>query len=686
MKILSVSLDRRVLDPTTVVAQRQAEYFRDHEVSYIILDDPKRSKVVLFLSALFKAYTSKGFDVVTTQDPLFSGIIGYVAARRSRAGLQIQDHSGAFGRSAFSWKERLLRPISKYILKRADRVRTVSLRGKNGLIGIGVAENRIDVIPIATDVSRFTPACQNALRRAGTIHTSRTGKEIVCVSRLEKEKGVEILLAAFDRLKPSHPELILTVVGDGSLRTTLDVGKKDVNFVGNQTDVRPYLDRATVYVQPSYFEGWGMAVVEAAASGAPIVMTDVGLAGEVICDEESGLVTPVGDPEALAKAIERVLVDRALGERLAMHARKAVEMLPAPERGVELVREALKASCKKLRLLIITQAVDLDDPVLGFFHHWIEKILVRASVTVICLKRGDHHLPGVEVYSLGKEDGVGRLGRLIRFAVALWQLRGQYDSVFVHMNDVYVGLAGWWWRLTGKHIGLWRNHPQGTWMTPVAAFFSHRVFYTSVLAYTARYRKSLRMPAGIDTDVFNPGCAVRISKTILFFGRLSRIKHPELLLRALSRIQNLDWTARIVGDALPQDRDFAKELHALADELGLRERVSFEPAISQDEAPALFASCDVYVNATPSGSYDKTVIEAMASGCLVAVGNTNFDGEIPAECIWKEGDTESLSQALVGLLSFSVEQASMMRRKLREYAVQRHGLDSLVGELLKELR
>jgi glycosyltransferase involved in cell wall biosynthesis len=425
-----------------------------------------------------------------------------------------------------------------------------------------------------------------------------------------------------------------------------------------------------------------MAVVEAAAAGLPIVMSDVGLAGEVIKDGESGLIVPPGDAHALADAMEALLSDTNLAKKISAGAMRAVRSLPTPERSVDLVRASFERAYRKPRVLVITQAVDRDDPVLGFFHHWISKFAECAELSVICLRKGSYELPGVRVISLGKEEGAGKFGRLIRFASALWALRREYDSVFVHMNDVYVVLAGWWWKLTGKRVGLWRNHPQGTWMTPFAVAFSDVVFCTSPHAFTARYTKTSRMPAGIDTDRFTPDAGVRTRGSMLFFGRLSRIKHPELFLRALGKMKNETWTARIVGDPLPQDGNFAEELHQLAADLGISDRVSFEPSIPNDEAPVLFGSSAIYVNATPTGSYDKTVIEAMAAGCLVAVGNRNFDGEIDPMFVWGEGDDASLAVCLTNLLKMPQNEGS----SLREYAVRTHGLDALIRQLLIKLR
>ena len=159
-----------------------------------------------------------------------------------------------------------------------------------------------------------------------------------------------------------------------------------------------------------------------------------------------------------------------------------------------------------MRLLIVTQAVDLNDPILGFFHSWIEELAKRCeSVHVICLKEGRHNLPAnVRIHSLGKESGVSRLHYIWRFYKYIWVLRNEYDTVFVHMNQEYVLLGGKFWRLWRERIILWRNHKMGSIWTHIAGFFAHTVCYTSPSAYVASFKNAVHMPIGIDTDVFKP--------------------------------------------------------------------------------------------------------------------------------------------------------------------------------------
>ncbi|MCA9353483.1 hypothetical protein KC842_01250, partial [Candidatus Nomurabacteria bacterium] len=103
----------------------------------------------------------------------------------------------------------------------------------------------------------------------------------------------------------------------------------------------------------------------------------------------------------------------------------------------------------KKKILIITQIVDKNDPILGFFHSWILEFAKNfESVIVVCLKKGEYNLPSnVEVLSLGKEEGVSRIKYLTRFYKYIFSKKNNYDSVFVHMNPIYVILGGVFWKM-----------------------------------------------------------------------------------------------------------------------------------------------------------------------------------------------------------------------------------------------
>ncbi len=359
MRILSISLDRTILDPHSAAARRQVLAYAGHEAVIVVVASGTAKDVELasgiraktfggaskfgaFMQAWAHLRLAEPCDVVTAQEPVFTGLLALRVARRQKCGRHVQDHSGMFGRPAFGLRERLLRPVAKHVFRKADRIRTVSLRGKRGLVSIGVPEAKIDIVPIATDLSRFTSVDRSRVLEG----------QLLCISRLEPEKGVDMLLSAFAMLRRNVPAATLVLVGDGSRRATLEKLARSLRiadavlFAGRQSDVTQHLSRAGIYVQPSHFEGWGLAVIEAAAAGLPVVMTDVGCAGEVIKDGKSGLVVPPGNAKALAEALERVMKDGALRSAMAQAARRAVSGLPGPEATAEAIRASLQAALK----------------------------------------------------------------------------------------------------------------------------------------------------------------------------------------------------------------------------------------------------------------------------------------------------------------------------------------------------
>ncbi len=283
-----------------------------------------------------------------------------------------------------------------------------------------------------------------------------------------------------------------------------------------------------------------------------------------------------------------------------------------------------------MKLLVVTQAVDTRDPVLGFFHQWLEELATRfESIEVICLREGEHTLPtNVRVHSLGK--GQGRASRLTyswRFLRLVWCLRSSYDAVFVHMNQEYVLLAGWLWRLSGKSIYLWYNHYAGSWATDIAAALSTHVFCTSKHSYTAKYERTMLMPIGVDTDRFIPDARiVRVPHSILFLARMSRSKRPEMLIDALALLagRGIDCRATFVGSPRPEDEGHYARLKERVHDAGLESRATFLPGVPNTEVPDLYRAHEIFVNCSPSGMFDKTLFEAAAVGCRVLAVSEDF--------------------------------------------------------------
>ena len=340
----------------------------------------------------------------------------------------------------------------------------------------------------------------------------------------------------------------------------------------------------------------------------------------------------------------------------------------------------------ELKLLIVTQAVDLRNPVLGFFHSWIEKLAKHnEQVITICLEKGKYHLPdNVKVLSLGKETGASRLKYLWRFYKYLWQERNNYNAVFVHMNQEYVLLAGWWWRLTGKVITLWRNHHSGSWLTDLAAIFCHYIFCPSHYSYTAKYSKTVFMPVGIDTKLFQPLPEVtRLADSILFLARISPTKRPHLLIQAARYLKQkgLNFSVSIYGAPQPADQQYYQSLRQQVSDYDLIDRVIFFPALANFDTPQIYSRHYLCANLSSSGMYDKTIFEAMACGCLSLSSNKNLFGRIDSLLLYQENNLTDLTEKLTQLLRLDPTQAERLRYQSLNLVQTEHSLDLLAKKL-----
>lgn len=151
--------------------------------------------------------------------------------------------------------------------------------------------------------------------------------EVLSVGRFSPEKGIDNLLRAFALVHPKSPDWRLVLVGDGpclaALRTQAQEAelKNCVDFPGAAADVGPFLQRASIFVLPSRYEGFPNALCEAMAAGLAVVATATTGALAVVSPGVDGLVVPIDDPEALSQSLLQLMGDKSLRHRLGGQAR-----------------------------------------------------------------------------------------------------------------------------------------------------------------------------------------------------------------------------------------------------------------------------------------------------------------------------------------------------------------------------
>ncbi|MDR0664958.1 MAG: glycosyltransferase family 4 protein [Helicobacteraceae bacterium] len=158
---------------------------------------------------------------------------------------------------------------------------------------------------------------------------------VLFVGRLIKHKGIFELLEAARNLKRKFGEKIkFIIVGGGDKGNLFNASGEAFSeyesiavFEGEQKEVKPYYDRADIFVLPSYREGMPRAVLEAQAMSLPVVTTDAIGCRDAIENGVTGILVPVGDAEAIEKAIERLVADKTLRKKMGEAARERAEKL-----------------------------------------------------------------------------------------------------------------------------------------------------------------------------------------------------------------------------------------------------------------------------------------------------------------------------------------------------------------------
>jgi glycosyltransferase involved in cell wall biosynthesis len=284
-----------------------------------------------------------------------------------------------------------------------------------------------------------------------------------------------------------------------------------------------------------------------------------------------------------------------------------------------------------MKILIVTQTVDSKDPILGFFHRWIIEFAKNfEKVTVIALGVGEYSFPeNVEVFSLGKERGVGRFSYIKNFYAYILSQRKEYDVVFVHMNPVYVILGFLPWKLFNKRISLWYVHKRVDAKLRLATLLVNTIFTASKESFRIASPKVLVTGHGIDVDVTRP--TVRHStdtKVVATLGRISEVKNIDFMLRVFAEAQKKSLTPsrfEIVGEASSYvEKAYKEKLLRLIDELGLTRNVIFKGPIANNLVSEYIGTVDVTFNASSTGSLDKAVLESMAVGVPVLTTNEAF--------------------------------------------------------------
>jgi len=349
-----------------------------------------------------------------------------------------------------------------------------------------------------------------------------------------------------------------------------------------------------------------------------------------------------------------------------------------------------------MKLLILTQKVDINDDLLGFMHGWIKEFSKKCEkVTVIALGAGQYNLPeNVKILSLGKEKGRSKIMYLINFYKYIWRERKNYDAVFVHMNHGYVILGGLFWRLSGKKIGLWYVHKQTSFSLKLAEKLANIIYTASKESFRLPSSKLKIIGHGIDLSIFyySPRAKFDGNFKIIYVGRINKIKNQRLLVEAMDILVNergvKDIEVNLAGSPVYQDgNDYKDELVQQIKDGRLENYVKFIGSVPNKDMASVYRQADLSVNLCPTGGMDKAVLESIAMGLPVVVFNKAF-APLFSEAdyfILNNLSAPELADKIQTLLNAPKEELNSIIFNLRKKITDKYDLTGLIGKILSGL-
>lgn len=339
MKVISLGMGQKIFDEKSAVGQRQIEYGNIVDELHLIVFSPAGKTEERKLSANVFVYSTNTkirilyfFDflrivkkiikktgrknlVISAQDPFEIGIVGVLLKLLYGLPLQVQVH-GDFNNKYFILHSPLnfIRFfLAHIVLPYANNVRAVSHRVKESIKDLN---DNIEILPIWVDRSKEIVVGRKE---------NQDEINILTVARLEKEKDLPTAIKAFAQISNKYPEAIFTIAGDGSQKKYLENLSKElgveekIKFIGWVNDLPALYAGADIYISTSLFEGYGMAVVEAAYARLPLILTDAGIAREI-----PAFVSPPKDVYSLASSLEKFLDSRELREEMGNKAKEVM--------------------------------------------------------------------------------------------------------------------------------------------------------------------------------------------------------------------------------------------------------------------------------------------------------------------------------------------------------------------------
>lgn len=306
---------------------------------------PSPWKDTLVLLQLFMLFRRERFDIVHSHMPK-TGLLGMLAARMAGIPIRINTFHGEVWATRSGWRRAGLKLFDRLIASLATDILAVSPSQKIFLESEGVLPpGKATVIGAGSicgvDAARFHP---DAVMRKTVRHDlgiARDATVILFVGRLNRDKGMLDLAAAFDVIAKSNPDAVLLLVGYEEdvafsvIQKICDGVRDRLRHVKFTSMPERYMAAADIYCLPSYREGFGMSIIEAAACTVPTVATRIYGIKDAVAEGKTGLLYPVGDVAALTQNLLKLIAENDLRQQMGNAARQRAMELFSSEKIIQ---------------------------------------------------------------------------------------------------------------------------------------------------------------------------------------------------------------------------------------------------------------------------------------------------------------------------------------------------------------
>jgi glycosyltransferase involved in cell wall biosynthesis len=280
---------------------------------------------------LWQLFRRERFDIVHSMTPK-AGLLAMLAAWLARVPKRIHTFTGQVWATQQGLMRWLLRGLDKLLASCATALLTDSPSQGKFLVEQGVVSaQRINMLAngsvCGADTKRFAPSSEARQAVRAALDIPADAKVLLFLGRLHPEKGIQELLQAFAKLAEKYADLHLILAGpdEGAaefIERFAAAGKARIHCIGLTREPERYMAAADIFCLPSYREGFGLSLLEAAATGLPSVASRIYGITDAVVDNVTGLLVPVRDAEALAAALTRLLNDSILCQQLGAAARE----------------------------------------------------------------------------------------------------------------------------------------------------------------------------------------------------------------------------------------------------------------------------------------------------------------------------------------------------------------------------